>query len=215
MIMRKFVTFLVLVLFAASPGFAHINQQLTADQIAAKLESQLLAGSAVKMNFKVKGGEKVTITTDTKEPRVRIESGSLTIVSDGSTVWNYKKDSKQLTIDNISSGQTSALKHPQDLFRFSSNYSSRLLSSDSKGYVVEFTPNGKLKDLLKSVGEINSLTFTLASKGNALQIKKADIHGKNGVTETGALSIQTLRNAKASDFTFQSPAGAKVIDLRE
>src|SRR5690242_5045523 len=80
---------------------APLKIQATGDDLAKALESQLLSGSAVQMKFAIKGVGNVTMTADVSSNKVRVETSTLTIVSDGSTVWNYNKSSHQVTIDNV------------------------------------------------------------------------------------------------------------------
>lgn len=192
----------------------NVVAQAGAGEIVSRLEQQLLSNAAIKMQFSLKTGDRVSIVADTKRPRVRIDSKALTIVSDGSTVWNYRKDQKQLTIDNLSNSKASALRSPQDLFKFAENYTTKLLSTNGKEYVLELTPKGALLDLLKTAGNITKLTLTVQDKGKSLMIKKASVEGSTGTTEAGGVTIQGQK-LQESTFHFATPQGAKIIDLRE
>jgi outer membrane lipoprotein-sorting protein len=185
----------------------------SAQDLAKMLEQQMLAGSAVSMKFKIKGGDQVTVTADINSKKVRIESNSMTIVSDGATVWNYQKKNNQVTIDAI--GKSSALQNPRDIFLFASNYAASLVSSKGNSYVLALTPNQKVQSILQSAGGVSKLTFTLGIAKDKLTIRSASAESKGQNFETGGLTVKSLKSVKASEFAFAAPKGAKVIDLRE
>src|SRR6476469_5374129 len=69
--------------------------------LARKLQDQVLAGAGVTMKFNMSGVGAVAVTADLRSHRIRMESPSMLIVSDGKTVWNMLKKSRQVTIDNV------------------------------------------------------------------------------------------------------------------
>jgi outer membrane lipoprotein-sorting protein len=204
--------FLVLLFSFAIVSESHATE--TAATIAQKLQESLLSGAGVSMKFTLAGQGKISINTDLKQHRVRMESPSMLIISDGKTIWNYKKTSRQLTIDNVSS-KGSAFQDPGSLFKFSSNYSARLASHTGSTYVVEFTPNSQLQSLLKNSADIQRLSLTVNVAQGHIKIKKAVAAGSKGNSQASTLSITTLRTVKGSDFVMATNSQMKIIDLRE
>lgn len=207
---------LVLLLFFGlwSPAVA-ANETLSAGDIARLLQERVFSGAGVTMKFRVKGGEQFTVKSDVKSRKVRIESASMTIVSDGSTVWNYQKKNNQVTIDQLGAGRGSALENPQEIFRFADNYSARIVSNKRNAYTLEFTPKAQIQPALNAAGGIKSITFSVTVNKGKIQIKNAAAQSTQGKTETGALSVTPVKVLKSGEFTFTPPKGARVIDLRD
>jgi outer membrane lipoprotein-sorting protein len=189
--------------------------QLSAQDLAKMLEQQVLSGEGVSMKFKIKDGENVSVVADVKTKKVRIETGSMTIVSDGQTVYNYQKRTNQLTIDALGKGRASALSNPKDLFLFATNYSAKLVSAKNGSYVLALTPNAKVQSALQAAGGISTITFNLGVANDKLSIKGASAASNGQNVETGALTVKSLKSLAASQFSFNAPKGARVIDLRE
>lgn len=188
---------------------------LSAQDLAKMLEQQMLAGQAVSMKFTINGGESVNVIADVNSKRVRIESGSMTIVSDGQTVWNHQKKSNQVTIDAIGTGRESALQNPKDLFLFATNYTPKVTIAKNNLYVLTLTPNQKVQNILQAAGGISKITFTLGVVKDKITIKAATAESKGENVEAGGLTVKSLKKVSASQFTFSQPKGARVIDLRE
>lgn len=196
-----------------------LARQLSALDLAKMLEDQVLSGEGVSMKFKIKGdrglGENVSVVADVKSRKVRIETASMTIVSDGQTVYNYQKRTNQLTIDALGKGRASALSNPKDIFLFATNYSAKLVSSKNGSYVLALTPNAKVQSALQAAGGISQITFNLGVANEKLSIRGASAASNGQNIETGALTVKSLKSLPASQFAFNAPKGAKVIDLRE
>jgi outer membrane lipoprotein-sorting protein len=189
--------------------------QLSAQELAKMLEQQVLSGEGVSMKFKIKNGENVSVIADVKSKKVRIETGSMTIVSDGQTVYNYQKRNNQLTIDALGKGRASALSNPKDLFLFATNYSAKLVSAKDGNYVLALVPNAKVQSALQAAGGISTITFNLGVAKEKLSIKSASAASNGQNVETGALTVKSMKSLPAAQFSFNAPKGAKVIDLRE
>jgi outer membrane lipoprotein-sorting protein len=205
----------ILCLLLLSIAFAfEARAQVSAQDLAAQLEKQLNSGAAVRMKFKA-NDESYSLLADLHKRRARIETGKLTIVTDGSSVWNYNKQTNQVTIDAPSNNKNSALQSPGDLFQFSSNYTSELVTSNGNSYTLKLTPNDHVRSMLNSLGAIKSLTLEVSKKGKTVTIKHASIETANGTNSTSSLSVKSVKTIAASDFIFTAPKGAKTVDLRE
>jgi outer membrane lipoprotein-sorting protein len=203
----------ILLLLLLSIAF-EARAQVSAHDLAAQLEKQLNSGAAVRMKFKA-NDESYSLLADLHKRRARIETGKLTIVTDGATVWNYNKLTNQVTIDAPSNNKNSALQSPGDLFQFSSNYTSELITSKGGNYTLKLTPNDHVRSMLNSLGAIKLLTLELTTKGKMVTIKHASIETANGTNSTSSLSVKSVKSITPSDFVFNAPKGAKTVDLRE
>jgi outer membrane lipoprotein-sorting protein len=155
------------------------------------------------------------VIADVKSKRVRIETGSMTIVSDGQTVYNYQKRNNQLTIDALGKGRASALSNPKDLFLFATNYSAKIVSAKDGNYVLALVPNANVQSALQAAGGISTITFNLGVVKEKLSIKSASAASNGQHVETGALRVKSMKSLPAAQFSFNAPKGARVIDLRE
>jgi outer membrane lipoprotein-sorting protein len=205
----SFVAFFLLLSFG--PAFA----QPSADEVIAKVDQQINSGAAIKMKFSVPGQGSFSILADLGARRARIVAGNMTIVTDGATVWNYNKTTNQLTIDALSNNPNSALKSPQGLFKFSTNYSAEMLEQHGSTYTIKLTPNAQVHELMASLGDVSSLTFTVTKSRKGYTIKKALLERNSGKTTISSLTVTSVKSVSHSDFTFSAPAGAKTVDLRE
>jgi outer membrane lipoprotein-sorting protein len=202
---------LFFVIFAFSP----LSAQETAPSLAKKLQEQFLNAPGVSLAFDLANEGRVTISSDLHSGRIRIESPSMLLISDGHTVWNYQKREDRVTIDNVT--PTSAFHDPGSLFRFADNYTAKINSriDGAAQYPLELTPKPALQSLLKSAGEIQNITLGLRIKKQNVEIIYASATSSKGTTFAEKLSIKTLRQIRTSDFIFKPKPSTKVIDLRE
>ncbi len=190
--------------------------QSSADEIIAQVDKQINSGAAVKMKFKLPNTKGTSsILTDLGGRRARIVVGDLTIVTDGSTVWNYNSATKQLTIDALSNNQNSALKSPQDIFKFGTNYTAEIVSQKGSTTTIKLTPNAQIQSLLSSIGAVQAITLTLSKSMHGYAIKKAFFESSSGSMLVSSVTISPVKSVTSSDFTFTPPSGSRTIDLRE
>jgi len=209
LILRRLAT-LIFLLLIGTTAFAQ-----SATELAAELQAQLQKGAAVRLKFTVPGDGAYSILVDTHGRRVRLVSRSATIVTDGATVWNYNQAQKRLTMDAISNSPNSAMKSPDELVRFADSYTAEELASRGSTHVIKFVPNAKVKQMLASLGSVESITLTLLKGKHGLSIKHAEIATANANTRVTGVSVQSVSKVGAKDFIFDPPKGAEVIDLRE
>src|ERR1035441_9922598 len=121
----------------------------TPQSLAQKLQKSFLDRPGDELEFYIKGEGKIIVMVDVEGKRVRIESPSLLIISDGKTVWNYQKKEDRVTIDNAA--PSSIFHDPIALFRFADNYTATIVKTDSiKNYSLDLSPQPQLKSLLNA-----------------------------------------------------------------
>ena len=204
---------LALLCIALVPSTGVAQEATSATTLAQRIEKKLLSSPAVSMQFTLEGEGKVTLTADTKSHRVRIESPSMLVVSDGDKIWNYQKKSERVTIDVVSAA--SPFKDPSGIFQFSKNYLATILTHTADSYSLELKPNAHLQSLLKAAGDIQSIVLELNIHGKEINIQKATAAGAKGQIGTNALTIKSLKSVKSSDFVLKITDKMKVLDLRE
>lgn len=206
--LRIFAASFALLLAIAGP----MDAQETAASLSKRVEASIFAKPAVTMKFRLPSEGQVKATVDLLGHKIRIESASTLIVSNGSTVWNLSKPANKVTIDNVAK-TSSPFADPASLFRFSKNYTATL-TQNSGLYTLELTPNHEIASLLKAAGDAQQLILTVKATGKSVKIVKASVRSSRGNSETSALTISAAKPHK-EDFNFKLPAGAKLLDLRE
>lgn len=142
-----------------------------------------------------------------KETKYRIETGTQTIVTDGSTSWSYTPSKKQVVIDNYKETGNSFSPNKY-LFQYPENFYSDLTGSDKISgkdvYVLSLKPreSGYVKSAKLWVGKDDWM------------IKKIVIITDESTSTYTVKNIQTNTGLGNSKFTFSPPEGTEVIDMR-
>jgi outer membrane lipoprotein carrier protein len=144
-----------------------------------------------------------------KENRYRIETEERTFVTDGSTVWSYSPENKQVLIDTYKEDPRSfspekfLLNVPKDF------YAAILGREKFQGQsvvVLKLTPK-------EDEGAMKSLKLWV-SEGDWV-VRKAEILDlSNNVTTYSVTSIRLNTALSDTTFSFVPPAGVEVVDLR-
>lgn len=173
-------------------------------------------GEAVKATFDLAGEKKITLTASLISTKYLYETSSEKVVNDGTTVSNFNKKLKQVTINEVKTNKQNGTIGTQDFFRFSSNYSSSLLKSNKNLYSLELTPKESLKKLFEQAG-ISSLVVELTRnpKKKRVTIKSILANSKGIKQKAGNVKIISIAKAPIDLFTFSMPKGVKVVDLRD
>ncbi|MCB0722230.1 MAG: outer membrane lipoprotein chaperone LolA [Ignavibacteriae bacterium] len=137
----------------------------------------------------------------------RIETSGRVVVTDGKTSWSYSPKKKQVVIDN----------YKDDKYTFSPNkflfdypkefYSDLEGEANLKGFdcfVLKLTPRNK--------GTVKSAKIWIDK--NDYIIRKITISDSNGSTTYTLNKITFNPGVSSSKFTFDTPSGVDVIDLR-
>ena len=142
-----------------------------------------------------------------KENKYRIETGSQTIVTDGSTSWSYTPSKKQEVIDHYK--ETGNTFSPNKyLFQYPENFYSDLTGTEKLSgkdvYVLLLKPreSGYVKSAKLWVGKADWI------------IKKIYIVTDESSSTYTIKNIQTNIGVDNSKFTFSPPEGTEVIDMR-
>jgi len=142
-----------------------------------------------------------------KESKYRIETGSQTIVTDGSTSWSYTPSKKQVVIDYYK--ETGNTFSPNKyLFQYPENFYSDLTGTEKLNgkdvYVLSLKPreSGYVKSAKLWVGKDDWI------------IKKIYIVTDESSSTYSIKNIQTNIGVANSKFTFSPPEGTEVIDMR-
>lgn len=138
-----------------------------------------------------------------KENMFRVEYKNYTLVSDGSTTWNYNKKENKLVIDQFDSSNPLSINTIINEYPGKSNVST---STENGKTVITLTPK---KD---SNLKFNSVKLWI--NDNSL-VDKVSVSQHNGNTIAIEISNYKLnQNISDTQFSFNPPQGATVIDLR-
>ncbi len=175
--------------------------------------------STVQANFTYKvenaSGKALSTKTGTvmmKGTKYRVSFGSQEIFSDGKTVWNYDKNSKEVTISNLDA--SSGMITPQKLFTnfYDKDFYSVLNGEKKIGgktiQEVEMTPVDKSKPFHKVYVQVDKAAKTIYST-RVLE------NGGNRYSYTVS-NMKTNAALADNQFTFDKSKypGIEVVDLR-
>lgn len=206
-IMRSLILFFAFLIapFAASAQ--------TADEMAKQLEELYSKGEGTAINFTL-DDEKIALTFASGSSKFRVENPTDLIVSDGTTIWHYGKEKKEVVIDKADS-KGGSLSNVGELIKFSTNYSA-VLTSKKKTHEISLTPSKNVSKILDNIGGISLLKFTFTkSARSGIQVSKVTARSAKGDIFIGNIKIRTLKKIDPALFTFTAPKGATTIDLRE
>ena len=139
-----------------------------------------------------------------KENNLRIETGSSTIVSNGSTNWNYNRKQNKVIITSYDDSDPSMFSFNKIIFDFPSG--SKVETDGNDNNVLILTPDEN--------SDLNFAQVKLWINNDDL-VKKIEITGKDNSQITIELSNYKMnQNLSDSQFSFTPPEGSRVIDLR-
>jgi hypothetical protein len=208
--MRRFIVFFAIFLTSLS-----LRAQ-SASELTSEIESTYLSGEAVKATFDLAGEKKIMLVASLISTKYLYETSTEKVVNDGGTVSNFNKKLKQVTINEVKTNTQNGSIGTQDFFRFSSNYSSSILSLKKNSFSLELTPKESLKKLYDQAG-ISSLVVDLTrdTKKKTVTIKSILANTKGIKQKAGNVKITSIAKTPTDLFTFSMPKGVKVVDLRD
>jgi chaperone LolA len=180
----------------------HHRYEMIDDAIAQFEQHVKLGFSNIEQNF--------SGTLKMKKPNhYRIESEHQTIVTDGITVWAYSTANNQVLIDKYKENSNS-ISPEQFMLNLPENYYASLLGSgkSTSGNVI----------LLKLIPKddrsfVKSVKISVEEQG--WLVRKIMIIDVNETETTYIVKdIKLNTNIKEKTFTFDTPEGAEVVDLR-
>ena len=144
-----------------------------------------------------------------KGNKYRVVTENQTIVTDGETVWSYSAANNQVLIDNFKMDEN-AFSPERILSGAPGDFGAVLLGEDRVGktetVVVKLTPGD---------GHSTIKAMKLWVDNSTWLIRKAEISDVNGKdTEYTVTDIKINSGIEDSEFTYQVPGGAEVVDLR-
>ena len=198
----KISLFFVLLTFLCSCVLAQDNS----DEVLKSLRSKYDSINSLTVDFSKSSGTNGAFSGKLylkKENKFRLELKNNTIITDGNSIWNYDKKQKKVIINYYDESDPSEFS----LHSFINDYPSKCTVSSGKEGEYE--------------------TLTLVPKTSGLNFKSAKLYIDNdnlvdkviidndSVKSTIVLSGYKLNpDIPDSEFTFSSPKGIKVIDLR-
>lgn len=143
---------------------------------------------------------------------VSIPEFGATVISDGTTLWNYMEDGNQVTINNVDD-EGSELMDPSSLFTiYEKGFSSK--------YIAEKTLNGKRVheiELYPDSDQYNVSKITIYIDKASLMIQMAELNELDGNKYTIEIKkLETNHNFPDSVFVFESDKypDLEIIDWR-
>ncbi|MGE5402034.1 MAG: LolA family protein [Ignavibacteriales bacterium] len=143
-----------------------------------------------------------------KENRYRIEFRNSEIISDGSTVWNFNKNTKKVIINDLNSHDASAFSLRTILIDYPAKSTVETLPKE----VISGNKYNVIR--LNSKGGQGFKSIKVWSDDNSIirQVEITDNAGTQHIFEL--LNIKINPELSGSKFSFEPPKGSEVIDLR-
>jgi outer membrane lipoprotein-sorting protein len=183
----------------------------TAHEMAKDVEDLYTKGAATVISFSL-DGDKNMLTFDGGS-KFRIDNPTDLIISDGTTIWHYTKQKKEVVVDKVNKSGSS-LSSAGELIKLSTNYSS-VLSRKGKLYELQLTPNASISRLMESLGGLSQLVFSLTKTHSGVDIRKVSAKTSKKNFSITNVKIKSLSKLNSSLFSFGAPKGTNVIDLRD
>lgn len=180
------------------------------DQVSVKAKSH----KSIKVDFsysmvnpKARIKEEKSGTLLVSGDRYRMSVAGQTVISDGTTIWTYLKESNEVQVNTLDN-KDDAMTPSKLLTSYNANYKAKMIkANDAATESVELTPNNS-KNFTKAILGIDKVkkqvkSFTLYDKGGNVFTYTI----KNYVTDTPVTP---------ADFVFDSKKfpGVEVIDMR-
>ena len=144
-----------------------------------------------------------------KENKYRIEFRNLEFVSDGKTLWSYNNKNNKVVINDVNNNDASSFSLKALVYDYPANSSVESLAPEVLNGTRCFVT------LLKSKGGRQNFKSVKIWSDEAGIIRKAEITDTSGAVYAFELSnIKVNPSLKANMFSFETPKGSEVIDLR-
>ena len=198
------------VILAATPGYGRVRADV--NEIVKKTKSVYASTPTAEIKFEQSGasGSSKGTLLYAKGDKYRLELGKQTIVSNGSRVWTYMPEKRQVLVSKAVTGGNRMT--PEDLLTaFPGDYATQLMGEQKVNgravWVVRCTPGAG-----KKVGDVSRAT---------LYIDKANYRFQQVEVESPSLGTMKIRIISAqygvkvadSRFTFDAPKDVRVVDL--
>jgi chaperone LolA len=193
------------------------EKEWTVQQVTEQLQHryEMIDDAAVQFEQHVKFGfsnieQNISGILKMKKPKhYRIESEQQTIVTDGKTVWAYSKANNQVIIDTYKENSNS-ISPDQFMLNLPANYFTALLGVEKQSagniFLLKLIPKDD-RSFVKSI--------KISVEENSWMLRKIVVLDINETETTYAVKdIKLNTNIKEETFTFDTPKGADVVDLR-
>jgi chaperone LolA len=213
---RKIIIVAALMLFCFMESIAQ-EKELTVKQVTEQLHHryEMIDDAIVQFEQHVKFGfsnidQNFSGKLKMKKPKhYRIESEHQTIVTDGTTVWAYSTANNQVIVDKYKENSNS-ISPEQFMLNLPANYYASLL-----GYEKQSSVNIILLKLIPKDDRSFVKSVKISVEENGWLLRKIVILDVNETETTYTIKdIKLNTNIKDKTFTFETPEGAEVVDLR-
>ncbi len=180
------------------------------DAVAQRLRQRYSAVQSFQANFaQTLGAQTLRGTVTVRGDAFRIELPEQTLVSDGRTLWSYSREENQVVVQDY---------RPQDM-GFSVG---QLLTDWTRQFRVTGASRATVAGVRHDVLALVPREAGSSVRDATLYVRSSDavpsrvrVHDVNGHTLAFDLSNVRLNGRLPSNtFTFRTPAGAEVVDLR-
>lgn len=142
--------------------------------------------------------------------KYRVETDPQLIITDGNIVWTFSKERDQVIIDDLSKSKENPL--PRDiLLKYTKDSRAELLGETEIGgtpcYQIKFQPKNEDSFIISTTVWVSKADWL------AIQIEQEDLN--ENITRYFLKNIKVNSPLSDSLFSYQIPASAEVVDLRQ
>ncbi len=197
-------------LVIALPGLARVRTDI--NEIVRKTKAAYAATSAAEIKFEQIGtsGNSIGTLSYASGDRYRLEMQKQTIISNGSKVWTYTPEKRQVLVSKAISGSNRMT--PEDILTaFPGNYATQLAGEQKVNgravWVVNCTPGTgeKVGDVTRATLYIDKATFRFQQ----VEVESPSL----GTMKIRIISAQYGAKIPDSRFIFDAPSDVRVVDL--
>lgn len=207
-LMKKSISIIIMFLISF-PLFS----EPTKESVYQTLLKKFSKVNSVQLNFTMHGNNSFKGTLKAKKGNKHIiKMPAMTVISNGSTIWNLNEKDSKVMISNYEKNSKGAFSIDKFFFSFISDYLPENLTklknpSTGKYYEMSFTAKDKSKS-----GQAGKFKLILDKSCQSISSVEFDDNGTLRKFDVSKLKI----NPKLADavFNYKAPKGIEIIDLR-
>ena len=213
--MKKLIALALTTIFALN---INAQEDTQAKTILDNLSKKTKAFTSIKADFQFTVSNKKDGVNETQEGSIQLKGNKYNlsikgqnVISDGTTIWTYIKESEEVHINNLSEDENDGTFSPNKLFTlYETGFKYKFVEEKNNIYTINLYP----KDA--SAKSFHRIALFIDKLKN--EIKEVKVYGKDGSEMTYKIKVFTTNTALPDSlFTFDKTKHPKVevIDLRD
>lgn len=215
--MKKTLTIIILLLTSilATAQITHSDQgqiDKTADAVLKKAAAKFNDNVGFTVTVTVLDGEKKQTMKQTAQVlynrgKYRLTVADQEIVCDGTTVWQWNKSAREVSVNNVGSDDIDLMNPARLLANYNKSFRAKYIRTDDDGTaVIDLQP--------RSARSFHKIRLLVNEKSGLL--RRMEVHKYDAGREMYDISAFKKVSTPATQFTFdpKQHAGVEIIDMR-